>query len=319
MPEQPNASSPLARTLVLDELFDLSLYQALRPHAGAETGKLLDMLVPIESKHLALWKEFFGVHERVSLDLGRRAKLAALALFCRVFGEPGIGITLEAIELRGIKKYLKVWEIYKNTPLGVQVRAILEEEFEHENAIITDRIARKVHPEQVRDLFLGFNDGLVEMLGAISGFFAALVSTEAVLAASFTVTIAGALSMAAGAYSGASSAQEIEGIEAGKRCFLGKNTTDEMADAHPLASGLTVGISYFFGALIPIIPVFFGARNLGLSIIVSLIVIIAISSILAFLSGMDARRRIGSNVITIAIAVVVTYAIGTLAHHYFGI
>ena len=44
-----------------------------------------------------------------------------------------------------------------------------------------------------------------------------------------------------------------------------------------------------------------------------------VSTILAFLSGMDVKRRILVNLITIAVAVGFTYAIGLLAKAIFGI
>jgi hypothetical protein len=47
--------------------------------------------------------------------------------------------------------------------------------------------------------------------------------------------------------------------------------------------------------------------------------IIIISSLLAFLSGMDVRRRILTNLVIITAAVVVTYAIGLLTRTLWGV
>jgi len=48
--------STLARLLILDELFDLSLYKALREiSTDADAGNTLDELVLIETRHLAFW------------------------------------------------------------------------------------------------------------------------------------------------------------------------------------------------------------------------------------------------------------------------
>jgi hypothetical protein len=70
--------------------------------------------------------------------------------------------------------------------------------------------------------FLGLNDGLVEILGAVGGFFVAFGSSMAVLAAGFTVAVAGAMSMAAGAYIGAGSEAEVRATEDERRRFLGE-------------------------------------------------------------------------------------------------
>jgi len=48
-------------------------------------------------------------------------------------------------------------------------------------------------------------------------------------------------------------------------------------------------------------------------------VIVLVSTILAFLSGMDVRRRIALNLAIIALAVGVTYAIGMVTRALFGI
>ena len=55
----PSLSDPLlARTLVLDELFDLSLYKALRNVTDPDVHPTLDELVAVEIGHLAFWKNF---------------------------------------------------------------------------------------------------------------------------------------------------------------------------------------------------------------------------------------------------------------------
>lgn len=64
----------LARQLVLDELFDLSLYSALHERASAELRPILAQLIEIETRHFNFWQEFFGFHA-VALDPMRRVKL----------------------------------------------------------------------------------------------------------------------------------------------------------------------------------------------------------------------------------------------------
>jgi VIT1/CCC1 family predicted Fe2+/Mn2+ transporter len=55
------------------------------------------------------------------------------------------------------------------------------------------------------------------------------------------------------------------------------------------------------------------------SLLVAGAMIVVVSMLLAFLSGMDVRRRIAINVLIIAAAVVVTYAIGALTRALWGI
>ena len=318
MAETTVADARLGHQLVLDEIFDLSLYRALRDVATGRLRAMLDELILVETRHVAFWQEFFGLKHLTSLDPARRLKLMTLIATCRLFGAPAIHIVLEAIEVHGIRKYLRVWNLYKDGPLGAAVHGILEDEFKHEDLVVSGEAERHINPDKVRNLFLGLNDGLVEILGAVSGFFAAFRSSTAVLAAGFTVAVAGAMSMAAGAYIGAGSEAEVRATETERRRFLGETVPSEAAES-PMASALVVGIGYFAGAVVPVLPVLFGATGLLPTIVTAGAMIVAVSAIVAFISGMAVQRRIVLNLIITAIAVVVTYGIGLLAKALWGI
>lgn len=309
----------LARTLVLDELFDLELYRALGARADGDLRKLLDELVPIETKHLAFWQSFFDL-QLTRLDWWRRVKLALILLVCRVFGATAIHLVLEAIEIHGIKKYLAIWEAYEGHPLGEAVREVLNDELGHEDRVVSESIELKIDPERVRNVFLGFNDGLVEILGAVSGFFAAFADAGSILIASSTVAVAGAFSMAAGAYTGASSEREVERIDAAKRAFLrGARSSRPERETSALSVAVIVGVSYFMGALVPVLPVAAGARTIVAPVVAGALATLVVSAILAFLSGMDLRRRMLLNVGLLGAAVAVTYVIGLATKAVWGI
>jgi VIT1/CCC1 family predicted Fe2+/Mn2+ transporter len=318
MPMSQDAPTPLARQLVLDEIFDLTLYRSLRETARGALRDVLDELIRVETRHVAFWQEFFGLKQLTTLDLGRRIKLAALISACRVFGAGAVHIMLEAIEVHGVRKYLAVWSRYKDGALGAAVHEILEDEFKHEDVVVTGDTERRINPERVRNVFLGLNDGLVEILGAVSGFFAAFGNSVAVLAAGFTVAVAGALSMAAGAYVAVGSEAEVQSTEDERRRFLGEAVAGEAAES-PLVSALVVGLAYFAGALVPVLPVLLGATGVLPTVIAAGTTIVAVSAIVAFLSGMNVRRRIALNLAITGIAVAVTYAIGLLAKAALGV
>src|SRR4029079_14181232 len=109
----------------------------------------------------------------------------------RVFGAPAIHLILEAIEVFGVRKYLTVWRQYEHGPLGAAVRELLEDAFKHEDTVVTAESARQISPQRVRDIFLGLNDGLVEILGAVSGFFGAFAGATAVLVGRVSVFLRG--------------------------------------------------------------------------------------------------------------------------------
>jgi len=308
----------LARALVLDELFDLSLYTALREVSRGNLRRMLGELIPIETRHVAFWKKFFQ-SDIERLDWRRRLKLHVLTLVCRLFGDRAVHLVLEAIEIYGVRKYLSLWEAYRDDPLGAAVKEVLEDELRHEDRVVTESIERRVDPEGIRSVFLGFNDGLVEILGAVSGLFAAFNDASSILMASATVAVAGSFSMGAGAYVASSSEGEVQRIEAGNRAFLGESLPAASAGGSPLRTALLVGVSYMFGALIPVLPVLLGARTVAVSLVAGGLVTIVVSSILAFLSGMNLRRRLTTNVAILAAAVGITYAIGLAARALLGV
>jgi len=257
-------------------------------------------------------------HSELYSDFGRQIKISMLVLFCRIVGHQGIHLVLESIEIYGVRKYLGVWEHYKDQPLGEAVRGVLEDELHHEEAIVSSESWRRFKPQRIRDIFLGFNDGLVEILGAVSGFFAAFQDITTVLVAGLTVAVAGSISMAAGAYAAIGSEAEVQLTEDKRKAFVDRKTAEPPSE-HPVRSSMVVGISYLIGAFVPLIPVIFGVPNVGISIIISAVVVILISYFIALLSGMNIRKRIFTNLLIIALAVIVAFGIGTLAKAYFGI
>src|SRR5262245_48121787 len=308
----------LARRLVLDELFDLSLYRALRGIAPDHLRPVLDQLIPVEAEHLTFWQNFFGVCQE-RLDPGRRLKLAVVLGFCRVFGAPAMHLVLEAIEVYGVRKYLRVWRQYGSGPLGSAVRPVLEDEFKREDAIVVGQGERRISPERIRNVFLGLNDGLVEILGAVSGFFGAFENAAMVLIAGITVAVAGALSMGAGAFLAANSEAEVRATERARRRFLGEVEGERDEPESALSAAAIVGASYFAGAAVPVLPVILGAQSVLASLLVAGTMIVVVSTLLAFLSGMNVRRRIAMNLAIMAAAVAVTYLIGTLTRRLWGV
>jgi VIT1/CCC1 family predicted Fe2+/Mn2+ transporter len=308
----------LARTLVLDELFDLSLYQALRHVTQPDLHHTLDELITVETGHLAFWKRFFGLSVD-ELDLGRKLKLALLMFVCKLFGSTAVHLVLEAIEVHGVRKYLALWREYQGHPLGEALRGILMDEFKHEDTLVTALTERKINAEKIRNIFLGLNDGIVEILGAVSGFFGAFGEATLVLIAASTTAVAGALSMAAGAFLALNSEKEVKTTEIAKKIFLGEASEVVPMQESPFGSALVVGTAYIAGAIVPVLPVVFGATSALFSVLTAGVMVIVVSTILSFLSGMDVMRRILLNLMIIALAVSVSYGIGVFAKRLWGI
>ena len=240
-------------------------------------------------------------------------------LLCRLFGSTAVHLVLEAIEVHGVRKYLSLWKSYQGQPLGHALEGILLDEFKHEDVLVTQLTERKINPEKIRNIFLGMNDGLVEILGAVSGFFAAFGDAATVLIAASTTAVAGSLSMGAGIYVAISSEREVQQTESDRQQFLKAETVVAGMEEQPLASALVVGGSYIAGAMVPVLPVLFGAKDALPSLLTAGSMIILVSMVLAFLSGMDIKKRILTNLVIIACAVAITYAIGLAAKTLWGV
>ena len=318
MTSQSKADAKLARTLILDELFDLTLYQSIeKTLSPGHLRNTLRELIPIETKHHRFWEDFYCLKiER--LDLRRRWKLGLMILVCRVFGESGVYLILEAIEIHGIRKYLGLWKRYENTSFAGAVRTVLVDEFEHEDKVVSGSTQRKINPERIRNIFLGFNDGLVEFVGAVSGFFAAFQSTGAVLVASLTGAAAGALSMAVGVYVSSGSEKEVQNIEAEKDRFL-SGTKETPTGDRPSNLAFIVGIAYFIGSMVPVLPVVFGAKNVLISWTAGGCALVLVTMTLSFISGMSIRVRVLTNLFLVSAAVAISYAFGVLVKKFLGV
>jgi len=71
--------------------------------------------------------------------------------------------------------------------------------------------------------------------------------------------------------------------------------------------------------VVPLLPVLFGAQGALPSVLMAGVMIVVVSMLLAFLSGMDVKRRIVMNVVIIAAAVGITYLIGKAVNAVWGI
>jgi predicted membrane protein (TIGR00267 family) len=293
--------------LIQGELADLRLYQSLRKKASGDFADMLEAFIATEEKHVSFWQKTFGI-KKVSLTLTGRARNSFIQGCVLLFGESAGYLLLEAVESHGIRQYLRLWKQVKDEKVRNTIRQILIEELEHEDIMATGG-TRTVNAGFIRNAFLGFNDGSVEILGAVSGLAAALGSPTLIAVSAGTVSVAGAISMAAGAFLSTHAEKELEDMEAAKQLFL-KQEPSPLATHSPWKSAYIVGIGYMVGAAVPVAPFFFGATNPWWSIGLSGTLILCVSMFLSFLSGMDIRRRIGLNLGVIILAVLISYAIG---------
>ena len=223
--------------------------------------------------------------------------------------------------MHAINDYYTLWERFRGTPTGDALKTILTDELKHEDSIISGSSETGLRGEHIRNLFLGLNDGLVEILGAVSGLFAAFEHTSSVIIAGLTVAIAGSFSMAAGVFAAENSENEIIGIQAKKDRILAEGAAGEPArrETNTLVSASIVGVSYLCGAFIPILPIMIGGQGILISFIASGSAAILVSTVISFITGMNAKKRIVLNIVILTLAVLITYTMGIVSKEILGI
>lgn len=312
----------IAARLAQNELFDGSLYRRLAQiEKDADVQQMLIHLSEFEDRHVRFWQCLASL-DRVRLTFGLRVKMAFLLFLRRLLGSKLTFLILEAIEHYGVTKYLKLWEQYRNTSLAEGIRAILMDELKHEDEAILQANRRHIRSEDFRHTVLGLNDGLVEILGSVGGFYAAFRDPHTVALAASIVGVAGALSMAAGAYASVKSEVEVQAVEKSKMRVLAEITGDSVEESSgesPWRAAFVVGVFYLLGALIPVLPFWLGVQRPFVSFASGFLAAGLIAALLAVMSGVPVLRKMTENALIVAGTVAITYAMGLLAQRYFGI
>ena len=313
------------RRFVDSEFFALTLFRELLKIERDDSLKaILSELITSEKKHLEFWQEITAT-VKPKLSIFSKIKLNLFLALRRIFGPAATILILEMIEIYGAKKYFLVWQKYKKTALAEKLREVLQDEFEHEDKAISQRVQRKINVDKIRSAILGFNDGFVEIFGAVAGFLAAFPSYFLVGFAGFIVGLAGSFSMGASTFLSAKSGWEIEEINKEKKEILQQvdsaKTEKEFPQEKesPLSQAFYVGLFYFLGAIFPVSPFLFGAKNLIPSILIGFFLILILSFFTAFFAGDDFLKRLRLNLLIIVGAILVTYFLGYLAKMIFGI
>ena len=86
-----------------------------------------------------------------------------------------------------------------------------------------------------------------------------------------------------------------------------------------MRSAIVVGVAYLSAALVPVLPVLVGAKDAFFSVFTAGLMVVLVSTILSFLSGLGIKRRIVLNLVIITLAVSVSDAFGLAAKQNGGI
>ncbi len=105
---------------------------------------------------------------------------------------------------------------------------------------------------RLRDFILGWQDGLVNVLGVVLGVATATKSFSVIIIAAIAAAFAESISMAAVAYTSFKAEREFYLSEIARK----KKKFNDMPKASPANIAAVVGLSAIFGSFIPIVPFF---------------------------------------------------------------
>ncbi|SNX53208.1 VIT1/CCC1 transporter family protein [Thermoanaerobacterium sp. RBIITD] len=300
-----------AKKFYKDEFESKQLYSYLaKVETNPEIKETFNELTKIEAKHAKFWYMFLnerGINVSAILHNHRLwiYKILRMLLGNRLF------ITiLEMKESNSTDEYYN----YYNDPILTEkernyLSQIIEDELEHEKNFGKQKGNSDFG--NIRDFILGMNDGLVEILGTVTGLTAVYPkSSLAVGTSGLVVGIAGALSMAIGAYTSVRSQRQVnEGIknkmellfnvskdrakeellsklnDSGIPNDISKEVVEKLGDnkdamtnllvedvkENEIKSALYTGIAYLVGLVFPVIPYFFVASSSLVALVFSVI------------------------------------------------
>jgi len=323
-------------------------------------------LSEIESQHAQLLeKELSKLGVNVNkLKFSPRLKVRILSFFGKILGHKSLVENLLKGEDDAITGYVKYAVESDDVELRHTLRTIATDEKSHFNVIseMEERVGERWHRGggSIRDAIFGMNDGLLSTFSLVAGMSGAAVGNTIVLLAGVAGAIAGAISMAAGAFVSTRAEKEVKekhvemerfeieampeteaeelaliyelkGVDPAQAREMAKQimtdkevAVDTMAREElgfapeelgsPLKAGITSGIFFTLGALIPIVPwiIFPGILAFYVSIIMSLggFFFIGVGRTLA--TGRSPLKS-GLEMFLIGIgAAIVTYLIGSL-------
>lgn len=165
----------------------------------------------------------------------------------------------------------------------------------------------------LRAAVLGANDGIVSVAGLVIGVASATDDKLIILIAGLAGVFAGALSMAAGEYVSVGTQRDIEKV-AHKNSGAQEPDHEHDLFSNPWHAAVASAAAFLVGSSIPMIAVMlpFGALTVPITFVSVVVALVFTGYLSAKLGGIHVKKSIVRNVVGGAIAMAVTYAIGSL-------
>lgn len=201
----------MIRGFYQDEMNDHHTYTAL---VGETTNREfhtnMTRIAGMEQGHADFWKAMLEAHHAPPPQVRVNHARLLLLRFLRMFINPVLLVSLlELGETSAVQRYLY---FFKHAELDdidkTRLKRIILDELEHETFF--KQTAQSLGVSNLRDFVLGMNDGLVEILGAVTGLSAVYPTNPLLVGVSgLIVGIAGAMSMGIGAFISVRSQRQV--------------------------------------------------------------------------------------------------------------
>ncbi|MGB9678744.1 MAG: VIT1/CCC1 transporter family protein [Thermoanaerobacteraceae bacterium] len=301
-----------AKIFYNEELKAFELYTYLsKIEKNPDIKQSFDSLAKIEKAHSKFWYDF--LLERNIKVKEKHSNIFRLFLYKILRTLLGSRLFVTVLEMNETSTTESYYQYFNEATLSndekVMLSKIIEDELEHEK--IFSKQKNKFSIENIRDFIMGMNDGLVEILGTVTGLSAVYPKSPITVGtAGLVVGVAGALSMAIGAYTSVRSQRQVnEGImkkmqllfkvskDRAKNELLNKLTksgipqdigvevvnklsdnenamtnllTEEISE-NELKSALYTGAAYLVGLIFPVLPYFLINSSSLLALVLSVV------------------------------------------------
>ena len=186
------------------EVYSAILYSRLAElFKDKPLSRKLAKIAEMEARHAGFWRSFLmkrGIGVKEVKKSFINLKIAVYSFIARILG---LGIVIKILESSEAETVTIYSRILEDTSVSSEekkhIRKIIEEELIHEHEFAEEEDKYKDFIEHVRDVVLGMNDGLVEILSVSTGLAGAYGDPFTVALGGAIVGVAGALSMGIGA------------------------------------------------------------------------------------------------------------------------
>ena len=272
-----------------NEITEYHVYKRLASTAKSpENRRILEKIAADELRHYRDWRTH--TQQEVKPDI---LKIWKYLLISKILGMT-FGIKLMEKEEEHVQEsYEPLREKFQ------EVDAMIQDENEHENALITLIEEERLH--YLGSMVLGLNDALVELTGALAGLTLAFQNTKLIALAGLIMGIAAAMSMGASEY-------------------LSKKTEGNIRN--PVTASLYTGSAYIVTVIILILP-YLLLDNLYLCLFCTLsaaVIIIAIFNYyISVVNEVSFKKRFFEMAGLSLIVAVISFIIGYLIRSFLGV